>query len=97
MCAEGRAAAVRVDMSNKHSFSNDIDDAIHMAVCQSINLDFDDIEEREAEVKQMLQKAIVKLLEDAQGLIPELKDDFETGYHAGVANYKEQILKHMRG
>ncbi len=42
-----------------------LDDAIHLAVCQSINLDFDDIEEREAEVKQMFQEAIRAALERA--------------------------------
>ncbi len=43
-----------------------LDDAIHMAVCQSINLDFDDIEEREKEVKKMLQDALCAAIERAK-------------------------------
>ncbi len=36
----------------------DLDQIVHLAVCMSIQLEFDDIEEREAEVKQQLEALI---------------------------------------
>ena len=77
---------------------DDLDDAIHLSVCQSINLDFDDIEEREREVKDILIEAIVTAFRRAKPADLPVKSEFDTGsrlHNKVTAQYYTNLLQEL--
>jgi hypothetical protein len=77
---------------------DDLDDAIHLAVCQAIGLDIDDIEEREREVKAMLLEAIQAVILRAKPADVPITSEFDTGsrlHNKVVAKYYANLKREL--
>ncbi len=79
-----------------------IESAVHMAVCQSIDLDFDEIEEREKFVLTMIQEAVSEALERAKPIATDnlVKRERELPYYMeanqrAVDDYHTNLLSEL--
>ncbi len=71
-----------------------IESAVHMAVCQSINLDFDEIEEREEEVLALVHHTLRQAIERAEERVDSeaLRED---GYFDYTGRMKQILFEEL--